>query len=83
MMTFQEIVDSIEGLSMEDQDELFELIRKRRIEARRAEIAANAQEVFKAVETGTDKRGSFEDLKAYLLDDSEIKPQPEIAGFEL
>jgi hypothetical protein len=69
MMTFQEIVDSIEGLSMEDQEQLFELIRKRRVEARRAEIAANAQEVFKAVEMGTAKRGSFEDLKAYLLTD--------------
>jgi hypothetical protein len=69
MMTFQEIVDSIEGLSMEDQEQLFELIRKRRVEARRAEIAANAQEVFKAVELGTAKRGSFEDLKAYLLTD--------------
>jgi hypothetical protein len=69
MMTFQEIVDSIEGLSMEDQEQLFELIRKRRVEARRAEIVANAQEVFKAVEMGTAKRGSFEDLKAYLLTD--------------
>jgi hypothetical protein len=69
MMTFQEIVDSIEGLSMEDQEQLFELIRKRRVEARRAEIAANAQEMFKAVEMGTAKRGSFEDLKAYLLTD--------------
>jgi hypothetical protein len=69
MMTFQEIVDSIEGLSMEDQEQLFELIRKRRVEARRTEIAANAQEVFKAVETRTAQRGSFEDLKAYLLTD--------------
>jgi hypothetical protein len=68
MMTFQEIVDSIECLSMEDQEQLFELIRKRRVEARRAEIAANAQ-VFKAVEIGTAKRGIFEDLKAYLLTD--------------
>lgn len=68
-MTFQEIIDSIEGLSMEDQEQLFELIHKRRVEARRAEIAANAQEVFKAVEMGTAKRGSFEDLKAYLLTD--------------
>jgi hypothetical protein len=69
MKTFQEIVDSIESLSMEDQEELFELIRKRRVEARRTEIAANAQEAFKAVEMGTAKRGSFEDLKAYLLTD--------------
>jgi len=62
MITFQE---------MNDQDRLFELIRKRRIENRRAEIAANAQEVFRAVEMGTSKRGTFEDLKAYLLEDDD------------
>jgi hypothetical protein len=71
MMTFQEIIDCIEDLSTEDQEQLFELIRKRRIEARRTEIAANAQEVFKSVEMGTAKRGTFENLKSYLLDDDE------------
>lgn len=70
-MTFQEIIDSIEILSIEDQEQLFELIRKRRIEARRAEIAANAQEVFKAIETGTAKQGNFEELKSYLLADED------------
>ncbi len=70
-MTFQEIIESIEGLSEEDQDLLFELIRKRRIEARRAEIAANAQEAFQAVETGTAKRGSLAEIKAYLLSDKD------------
>ncbi|MGL5033360.1 MAG: hypothetical protein ACRC6M_06115 [Microcystaceae cyanobacterium] len=71
MITFQEIIDSIEVLSTEDQDQLFELIRKRRVEARRAEIAANAQEVFKAIEMGTAKRGTFEELKSYLLEDDD------------
>lgn len=71
MMTFQEIIDSIESLSIEDQDYLFELIRKRRIENRRAEILANAQEVLKAVEMGTAMKGTFEDLKSYLLEDDE------------
>jgi hypothetical protein len=71
MITFQEIIDSIEVLSTEDQDQLFELIRKRRVQARRAEIAANAQEVFKAVEMGTAKRGTFEELKSYLLEDDD------------
>lgn len=70
-MTFQEMVDSIEKLSTEDQEELFELIRKRRIEQRRSEILANAQRAFKAVDEGTAKRGSFEDLKSYLLEDDE------------
>jgi hypothetical protein len=70
-MTFQEMVDSIEKLSTEDQDELFELIRKRRVEQRRSEILANAQIAFKAVDEGTAKRGSFEDVKSYLLEDDE------------
>jgi len=71
MITFQEMIESIEMLTIEDQDSLFELIRKRRVENRRAEIVANAQEVFKSVEMGTAKRGTFEELKAYLLEDNE------------
>jgi hypothetical protein len=71
MITFQEIIDSIEVLPTEDQDQLFELIHKRRIEARRAKIAANAQEVFEAVEMGTAKRGTFEELKSDLLKDND------------
>jgi hypothetical protein len=71
MMTFQEMLDSIEKLSIEDQDELFELIRKRRIEQRRSEILANARQTFQAVDEGTAKRGSFEDIKSFLLEDEE------------
>jgi hypothetical protein len=70
-MTFQEIVNSIENLSTEDRDRLFELIRKQKIEERENEILANAQTVFKAIEMGTDKRGNFEDIKSYLLADDE------------
>ena len=70
-MTFQEMVDSIEKLSTEEQEELFELIRKRRIEQRRTELSANARLAFKAVDEGTAKRGSFEDMKSYLLEDDE------------
>ncbi|MCC3509789.1 MAG: hypothetical protein JGK29_11975 [Microcoleus sp. PH2017_17_BER_D_A] len=57
-MTVQEIIAQVESLSIEDQDQLFELIRKRRIENRRDEILANAQEV-----------GTFEELKSYLLEE--------------
>jgi ribosomal 50S subunit-associated protein YjgA (DUF615 family) len=71
MTTFQEIIDSIEVLPTEDQDQLFELIHKRRIETRRAKIAANAQEVFQAVDIGTAKGGNFEELKSYLLKDND------------
>jgi hypothetical protein len=69
MAIFQEIIDSIESLSLEDQDYLFELIRKRRIENRRAEILANAHEVMQAFQDGTAKRGSVDDLIADLLGD--------------
>jgi hypothetical protein len=70
-MTFQEIVDSVGNLSKEERDRLFELIRQQRIEERENEILVNAREVFKAVEMGTAKSGTFEDLKSYLLADDE------------
>ncbi|MCC3408788.1 MAG: hypothetical protein JGK17_25070 [Microcoleus sp. PH2017_10_PVI_O_A] len=70
-MTLQEIIDQVESLSIEDQDQLFELIRKRRIENRRAEIFANAQEVMQAFKNGTAKRGSVDDLIADLLGDDD------------
>ena len=71
MIVFQEIIDSIESLSVEDQDYLFELIRKRRIENRRAEILANAEEVMRSFKAGTAKRGSVDDLIADLLGDDD------------
>jgi hypothetical protein len=70
-MIFQEIIEQVESLSIEEQDYLFELIRKRRIDSRRNEIAANAQSVFKAVEMGTAIKGNFEDLKSYFLENEE------------
>jgi hypothetical protein len=70
-MTFQDMVESIEQLSIEDQDELFELIRRRRTEQRRSEILANAQRVFQAEDQRMTKRGSFADIKSYLLADDE------------
>jgi hypothetical protein len=69
MIVFQEIIDSIEVLSIEDQDYLFELIRKRRIENRRREILANSEELMQSFKDGTAKRGSVDDLIADLLGD--------------
>jgi hypothetical protein len=65
------MVESIEQLSIEDQDELFELIRRRRTEQRRSEILANAQRVFQAGEQRMTKRGSFADIKLYRREDDE------------
>ena len=68
---FQDIIDSLESLSVEDQDYLFDLIRKRRIEKRRLEIKENGEETLKALAMGTATRGTAEDIKAYLLEDEE------------
>ncbi len=68
---FQDIIDSLESLSVEDQDYLFDLIRKRRIEKRRSEIKDNGEETLKALTIGTAIRGTAEDIKAYLSEDEE------------
>jgi hypothetical protein len=69
--SFQEIIDSIEQLSFDEQDYLFELIKKRRIEKRRSEIAADAKATLEAFKQGKAKKGSVEDLIADLLDDDD------------
>jgi hypothetical protein len=45
MLILQEIIDSIENLSVKDQDYLFELIRKRWIDNRQTKILPNSQEL--------------------------------------
>ena len=71
MISFQEIIDSIEKLSIDEQDYLFELIKKRRIEKRRLEIAANAQAILESLKEGTAKTGSVDDLIADLFDEGD------------
>ena len=66
---FQDIIDTIESLSIEDQDYLFDLIRKRRIEKRRAEIANNALVIKDDLKQGKAKIGTVNDLLADLLED--------------
>jgi hypothetical protein len=70
-LNFQTVIDCVEELSEEEQDMLFDLIKKRRIEKRRAEIALNATNTLNALKLGTAKRGTVADLKADLLDDNE------------
>ncbi len=70
-MTLQEIIEQVQSLSIEDQDQFFDWIRKRRIENRRDEILANAKEVMEAFKNGTAKRGSVDDLIADLLGDDD------------
>ena len=71
MMTVEEIVDSIDRLSIEDREKLFELVRKRRIEQQEAEILASRRELKQAIADGTAKKGNVRDLIADLLGDND------------
>ena len=68
LITFQKVIEYVEALPLDDQDLLIELIKNRRIEKRRAEIAENAAQTLAAVKSGTAKRGTLAELKADLLD---------------
>ena len=63
---FQDLIESIETLSVEDQDYLFNLICKRRIEKRRSEIANKAQEILADLQQRKAKIGVVNDLIADL-----------------
>ncbi len=65
-MTLQEIIKSLESLSKDDQNYLFEILRQCRLENYEKEILANAQELKTAIENGTAKMGTVEDLIADL-----------------
>jgi hypothetical protein len=70
-MTVQDIVRSIEQLSIEDQEELFEVIRQGRIRQQEAEILASRSELKQAIADGTIQRGTAQDLVADLLRDDD------------
>jgi hypothetical protein len=65
--SFQAIIESVETLSEEEQDILFDLIHRRRIAKRRQEIAENAAKTFAAVEAGSAKSGCVADLMLDVL----------------
>lgn len=70
-MTVEDIVESIDRLSIEDQEKLFDLVRKRQIEHQEAEILASRRELKQAISNGTAKRGSVQDLITDLLGDND------------
>ncbi len=71
MMTVEDIVDSIDLLSIEDQEKLFELVRNRRVEQQEAEILASRRELKQAISDGNAKKGNVRDLIAELLGDND------------
>ena len=75
MTPFQQALETVEALPREDQEELIDVIHRRLVERRRAEIAQNAEETLRAVREGQAHYGSPEDLRRNglendLLDES-------------
>jgi len=60
---FQQALDVVEKLPPEDQETLVDIIRRRLIEQRRAEIARNAQVTIQAFREGRANYGTVDDLR--------------------
>jgi hypothetical protein len=61
-LSFQDLIDAIESLPLDDQSMLVEIINKRIIERRRTELAAEVKEAREAFSRGEVKRGTVKDL---------------------
>lgn len=67
-ISFNEILESIDQLSDEEQEMLTDIIRNRLRERRREEIAQNARETYEALKEGRAKTGTINDLKRDLTE---------------
>lgn len=65
---FQDLIDAVESLPLDDQSMLVELINKRITEKRRAELVAEVGEAREAFRKGEVKHGTVEDLIKDLKD---------------
>jgi hypothetical protein len=67
-LSFQDLIEAVEAMPLEDQSIFVELINKRIIEKRRADLVAEVQDARRAFESGDVNRGSFKDLMKDLKD---------------
>lgn len=63
---FQEVIETIEALPLDDQELLIELVRQRLIQRRRAELAAEVAEARQAHQQGRVRRGTATELMKEL-----------------
>ncbi len=66
MITLDQALDAAMQLSLTEQDMLIDILRKRQIEIRREEIAADAWEAIRAFQAGELKPESSDDLLSRL-----------------
>jgi hypothetical protein len=61
-LSFQDLIDAVESLPLDDQSMLVDIINKRIIEKRRAELVAEVKEAREAFNRGEVRRGTVKDL---------------------
>ena len=66
---YGQALDLIDSLPIEEQESLLEIVRRRLVERRRAEIARDAAATLAAVQQRQAGSGSLENLKRELLDE--------------
>jgi len=64
---FGEVLDTVEQLSLEDQEALTDIIRRRIIEQRRAELAKDIQEAQEEFKAGSARPVTPDELIAEIL----------------
>jgi hypothetical protein len=68
-LSFQDLLDAVEALSLDDQSMLVEIINKRIIEKRREELVADLEESLEDYRRGEVRRGAVDDLLKDLEED--------------
>ncbi len=66
---FQELIESVEALPIEDREMLVEIINKRIIEQRREQLVADMEEALEAYKRGDVHVGTVDDLLRDLDED--------------
>jgi len=67
--SFQELIESVEALSIEDREMLVGIISKRIIEQRREDLVADLEETLEACRRGEVRTGTVDDLMKDLKED--------------
>jgi hypothetical protein len=67
--SFQELIESVEALPLDDREILMEIINKRIIEQRRDELEADMEESLEAYRKGEVRVGTVDDLLRDLKED--------------
>ena len=67
-LSFQDLIDAVESMPLDDQSMLVNLINKRIQEKRRADLVAEVREARDAYARGEVKQGTLEDLMKDLKD---------------